>query len=413
MANNALKLPNAGIAVLMYSHDGFGLGHLKRNITLATRLVQEIPGSRILLIAGHANLPWGALPYGVDFIKLPSILKTETGIWQSRSLPIENKVLRDLRASVIQKAAEHFNPDFFLVDYTPTGVWGELIPTLEMLKTRQRPVSVFLGLRDILDAPEVTQEIWAREGNYDAIRQYYDKVLIYGRPEIFNTASQYGLEKDLAKKNMYCGYLCADDNCKPKEQMRRELKIRKKKLIVVTAGGGADAYPMMQLAMKALAKLSAKVSAEAIFITGPLMIAEQRQSLEIQARELPVRVLPCVEELIHYMNAADLIVTMASYNTLMDAVRLSKPILSIPREGPSAEQKLRAALFSRLGLVTALESPAKISPGQLASRILEALTHSFSPGMPLDMMGLQKVTRYFGHLVKKRNHEQREISRTI
>src|SRR5207253_9484824 len=66
--------------------------------------------------------------------------------------------LHDALPISILKAAELFKPDVFLVDYTPTGVWGELLPTLQMLKGQKDPPKVILGLRDILDAPEVTRE---------------------------------------------------------------------------------------------------------------------------------------------------------------------------------------------------------------------------------------------------------------
>src|SRR5438876_7614606 len=52
--------------------------------------------------------------------------------------------------------------------------------------------------------------------------------------------------------------------------MRNELQV-KDKLLVVTGGGGADAFPMMLECMKALRLLGPSAGPEAIFITGPLM----------------------------------------------------------------------------------------------------------------------------------------------
>ena len=42
--------------------------------------------------------------------------------------------MKDLRVLMIRTAAEAFRPQLLLVDYAPTGVWGELLPTLEALK---------------------------------------------------------------------------------------------------------------------------------------------------------------------------------------------------------------------------------------------------------------------------------------
>src|SRR5690606_33697637 len=119
---------------LMYSHDGFGLGHIKRNFNIARSVIQEISGSRALLLTGHTSIPFHPIPFGIDFVKLPGIVKVQNEQWAPRSLPMEPDAFREFRAGLIRTVAEHFRPDIFLVDYVPRGVWGELIPTLEWLK---------------------------------------------------------------------------------------------------------------------------------------------------------------------------------------------------------------------------------------------------------------------------------------
>jgi len=383
----------------MYSHDGFGLGHLRRNTVIATRFVREMSGSTVLMLVG---CPWGAffeLPPGVDYIKLPSIIKVDTGVWRPRTLRLGLEKIQAIRAATILKAAELLRPDVFLVDYTPTGVWGELLPTLQMLKRRQDRPKVILGLRDILDAPEVTRQLWRKDRAYDAISQYYDSVFIYGCRDVFDTAAQYGLDGVIAGKVTFCGYLCADDEDPAKAPMREELRRAKDKLVVVTAGGGYDAYPMMRACLDAFRLVGKDLPFEAIVITGPLMEHEQRESLWRQAEGLPVRMLRYVTNL-GYMNAADLVVTMAGYNTLLDAIRLRKRILVIPREGPSAEQRIRAEAFSHLGLVQAIR-PEQFSPSGLAKAILDNLDAAGPlTSVPLSMDGLTKAVHHMRSLLQ-------------
>ena len=38
------------VEILMFSHDGFGLGHLRRNTQIATRFVEEVLGASALLV---------------------------------------------------------------------------------------------------------------------------------------------------------------------------------------------------------------------------------------------------------------------------------------------------------------------------------------------------------------------------
>jgi predicted glycosyltransferase len=356
---------------MTYSHDGFGLGHLRRNTTIASHLAHEVPTSSVLMLIG---CPTGAvfkLPPGVDFIKLPSVIKRDTGVWQPLRLRIGLDKTKALRTGTILEVANLFHPQLLLVDHVPVGVWGELLPLLETLKRSDHPPVIVLGLRDILDQPEVTRTLWEREGAYEAIRRYYDEIFIYGCREVFDTSSCYGLEGEFAPRIHYCGYVCTKEPYKSKGQMRKELQIEDR-LIVVTGGGGVDAYPMMQTCMEALWLLGSHAGVEVIFISGSLMDNEQRERLREQAKGLKVRVLTHVEDSLSYLNAADLVVTMAGYNSLCEVLQLRKKALVVPRSGPSAEQQMRARLFAERGLADVIY-PSELSPKKMAGKLMESL----------------------------------------
>jgi len=156
---------------MTYSHDGFGLGHLRRNTTIASHFANELPTSSVLMLIG---CPTGAvfkLPPGVDFIKLPSIIKRDTGVWHPLRLRIGLDKTKALRTATIHEVAHVLHPQLLLVDHVPVGVWGELLPVLEMLKRRDDAPTIVLGLRDIVDRPEVTRTLWEREGASQAIRR--------------------------------------------------------------------------------------------------------------------------------------------------------------------------------------------------------------------------------------------------
>ncbi len=317
------------------------------------------------------------LPTGVDFIKLPSVVKRNTGVWLPLRLRIGLEKTKALRVATIQEAVRVFHPQVLLVDHVPVGIWGELLPSLQMLRRRSDAPTIVLGLRDILDAPEVTRSLWEREGTYEAIRRYYDEIFIYGRKEIFDTGAHYGLDGEFAPKLHYVGYVCEHEPYKNRSEMRSELQVENK-LLVVTGGGGADAFPMMLECMKALRLLGAKSGLEAIFITGPLMEGGQREHLRELAKGLKARVLVHVEDHLSHMNAADLVVTMAGYNSLYQLLRLRKKGLVIPRSGPSAEQQTRARLFAERGLVDVIQ-PGELSPKKMAEKFMDGLEQTDYP----------------------------------
>ena len=370
-------IPANATCVMTYSHDGFGLGHLRRNTTIASHLAGDVPESSVLMLIGCPAGAVFSLPAGVDFIKLPSIIKRDTGVWHPLRLRIGLDKTKELRSAILQQVARVFHPQLLLVDHVPVGVWGELLPLLELLKRRVDPPQIVLGVRDILDHPEVTCALWGREGAYDAIREYYDEIFIYGCRKFFDTGLHYGLEREFAPMIRYCGYVCAKEPYKSKEQMRKELQVEGR-LIVITGGGGADAYPMMQTCMRALKLMGSHAGVAAVFISGPQMDNQQRERLRDEAKGQKARVLTHVEDPLSYLNAADLIVTMGGYNSLCQLLHLRKKPLVVPRSGPSAEQRIRAQLFADRGLADVL-FPDVLSPQKMAEKLMHDLQRKEGP----------------------------------
>ncbi len=102
--------------ILMYSHDTFGLGHLRRCRAIAHSLVADYHGLHILLISG-AQIA-GAFDYRarVDFVKIPSVIKLRSGEYTSLERHIDLKETMKMRQAIIRHTAETFQPDFFIVD---------------------------------------------------------------------------------------------------------------------------------------------------------------------------------------------------------------------------------------------------------------------------------------------------------
>lgn len=378
--------------VLTYSHDGFGLGHMRRNANIASRLVADRTDACALMVVGCPTGHLFHLPKGVDFLRLPSIVKVASNTWEPRSLNVSSARLRDLRASLIAETAKCFQPEAVLVDHLPAGVWRELVPTLKMLKRRPRPPKVILGLRDIIDAPELVCETWEREGIYDLIDTYYDEILVYGSESLFDTTAKYGLGDRFAGRVHYCGYVCAEESAATREDVRAALKMGDSPLVLVTAGGGADAFDMMLCSIAALRIAQDTSSVQAILIAGPLMEDAKVKALRRAVRGLPIRVLTSVSDFMSHLAAADLVVTMGGYNTLVESIRLGKASVVVPRPGPSLEQQIRARLFAQQGLVEMVEL-ASLSPVSLAEVIRRQLGTPRLPSSVLDCNGVEEVVR--------------------
>jgi predicted glycosyltransferase len=189
----------------------------------------------------------------------------------------------------------------------------------------------------------------------------------------------------------YCGYVCNMDAVKDPQQVRDKLEIGDEPIIVVMAGGGADAFRLMETYLKALPLVDTR--ATTVMVTGPFMPEEQRKTLRDRARELGVQVRTSVSDSLSHLNAADLVVSMAGYNTVSEILRFRKRAILVPRPGPSAEQRMRASILGRRGLVTAIE-PCDLSPTRLASAIVETLSKPSPSALQIPQMhGVDTVTR--------------------
>src|SRR5687767_3618976 len=156
-----------GPRLLVYSQDGLGLGHLRRTNTLARRFLAACPDACALLVSDSPLGTFFGVAPNQDYLKLPSIVKSQPGVWRGASLPISGDDLLSLRQDLLTSAALSFKPDLFVVDHMPHGALGELLPTLEAL--RSTDTRVVLGLRDIVDAPEIVRRRWQMEGAYEAL----------------------------------------------------------------------------------------------------------------------------------------------------------------------------------------------------------------------------------------------------
>jgi predicted glycosyltransferase len=367
--------------IMMYSQDGFGLGHMRRTTSIAHQIMAMRPDACVLTMADSRLGQFFEPGARHDYLKLPSIVKDGPGLWRGVSLPLPFADIHAMRKEIIRSAVLSFQPHVLLVDHMPHGAMGELLPTLEELHRRGSPTRVVLGLRDILDAPATVRQRWQVEGAYEVLERYYDTVLVYGQREIYDVAAEYGLGAAVADRIRYTGYVCTPNL--PRYAGRARAKYLANapadtKLFVAMAGGGADAYPMMRALLEALPALQQEQPCTLAMVTGPFMPAEQRRDLEARARATPgAHVSMTVSDTLSYIAGADLVFAMCGYNTTMEILRSKTPAVLIPRSGPSAEQRTRARLFAERGWV-GLVDPDDLS----AAAIVEATRRTLAAGTP-------------------------------
>ncbi len=368
------RRPSPSPRLLIYGHDTYGLGHLRRNLTIAHGLTHAFPDLSILLLTGSPAVHNLAMPGNVDYVKLPSVVKVGNEDYQARTLDVGAKEIVRMRAALIREAVKGFAPDVVLVDHAPTGMKGEMLPALEELRLTRPHARVVLGLRDIVDQPERVRAQWKEQGTYAVMERLYDAILVYGTSRILDVAAAYDLPRAVSEKMQYCGYLRRKASSAAAASVRARLCPTGARLIVVTAGGGEDGHPLFRDYLTGLQNGEAVANAVSVIVTGPFLPAPERAELARLASGLPrVHLLDFTDELIGLMQAADLTVCMGGYNTLCEVLSVGARALVVPRVEPRREQLLRAQAFAVLGLVDIL-LPDALTPTTLLDRVKTLLS---------------------------------------
>ena len=265
--------------ILMYSHDSFGLGHLRRCRTIAHALVEDYRGLNVLIISGATIA--GAFDYRarVDFVKIPSVIKLRNGEYTSMDRHIDLQETLKMRRSIIYHTAESFQPDIFIVDKEPMGLRGEVEETLAYLKGQG--TKLVIGLRDVMDAPQLLEAEWKRNNVMTKIGQFYDDVWIYGPPDFHDPLTGLDVPHTVRDKMDFVGFLQ-----RSKTQAETVAHRPEGDYLLVTTGGGGDGSELIDDVINAY-RHDSELTHKALVVLGPYMPADQRQRFTSSVADIP------------------------------------------------------------------------------------------------------------------------------
>lgn len=394
--------------LLIYSHDTFGLGNIRRIMNVATYLHRAIPDLSILIVTGSPMIQSFRIPKGIDYIKLPCLSRTEREGYSAKYLDSNISEVIRLRSDLILSSVLNFKPDIMLIDKKPYGIKHELRETLSLVKNYLPRTKTILLLRDILDAPATTTKVWEDNGYYEAVKSAYDLVLVLGTPGIFDPRVEYNFPFTASEKVEFCGYIQPQFLLRDRDAIRQELQVKSaERLVLVTPGGGEDGHALVQTYIQALQQMPQRPRIRSLIVTGPEMSESQRHSFNQSALQFPdVSMLEFTNDLPSYMNASDLVVSMGGYNTVCEILSLKKRAIIVPRVRPVAEQWIRAERMSRLGLLATIH-PDSLTPQGLLRTILTELSSDQPLRPTLDLDALPTLTHHVSMLLDGKDQPAR------
>ncbi len=190
--------------ILIYAHDGRGLGHVSRSVAIGMALRRIAPSLRVLVVTGckFTQELIGSVP--LDWLKLPSY-ETEVVDGKSRGLSGNSQFsdhdLGVLRSEELRGLFQLYRPRIMLCDHSPQGKHKELKALFEIEKKFE---TIFiLGMRGIIG--EVSQVVSPL--SQQLFKKHYHFLFWYGDSDILGINHIEQLRKQFACEPYECGYV--------------------------------------------------------------------------------------------------------------------------------------------------------------------------------------------------------------
>ena len=365
---------NSTYNILMYSHDTYGLGHIRRTMAIASHLLG--PHINFLILTGSPIAGRFSFPEQIDFVRIPGMIKKTNDEYLPLSIKINVRHALDIRKNIITATAKTFQPHLFIVDKEPLGLKKEVLPTLQWLRRCRPDTRSILGLRDIMDDADTVKKDWKEKKVYQHLEKLYSEIWIYGIQDFYDPIKEYEISDSVSRKMHFTGYIPRKIPGKDAvRHIKKELGLKNgERLVVVTTGGGGDGYRVMDTYLKSLETHTSSLPFKSVLITGPFMPKQERRDVFKRARKLGLRTYHFYRQMEKIFAAADIVVSMGGYNTLCEILGQGTLSLLIPRETPRKEQIIRARAFHRQNLVDYIPWD-RLSPGLLHEKLVALLQH--------------------------------------
>jgi predicted glycosyltransferase len=309
--------------VLVFTHDGRGLGHLRRLSRVGKVLQQR---ASVLFLTGHREASW-IVPPECEYIHLPNLDSLDprrSRQWGRKPFLRDGLSMgRALRRDIIASAIEQFCPTVIILDYLPLGMDEEM---REFIVGMPECRKYFIS-RGILGSPEQVRKDVLTDAAMASLREDYHLILCMSDSKIVDMAVEYSLEPRIADKIAYVGYAAEPVSEKAVEAVRAKRMIPEgAKWVVCTAGGGKEGESLIQRCWDV-----AQIFPECYFD----IVVGSRSRLLLEADVFAdgnrIHLVPSEDRQLPVLHAAaDIVITRGGYNSTIEACMGSARIIVAP-----------------------------------------------------------------------------------
>lgn len=366
--------------ILFWVQHLLGIGHLARTATLARAMTGA--GMEVIIASGGEPAPVIDVG-GARLAQLPTARAVDIyfkvlhdaddrpidDAWRARRLAASLALYRDVR------------PDIVMTELFPFGrrqFRFELEPLLAEARADGAPV--IASVRDILVAPAKPERMLEM---LERARKFYDLVLVHGDPDLVPFERTFPHLAELSDRVRYTGYVVDEREGPASADGKDE--------ILVSAGGGAVAEPLLRAAMAAR-PLTQAANARWRFLVGHNLgqdvfddlagMAGDGAIVERARRDFPTLLKRC-----------RLSISQGGYNTVLETLAAGARAAIVPYAGGlETEQTLRAEALQARGALEVV-AEADLTPVRLAAAIDRALANPPSSAAGVRIDGAAETVR--------------------
>ncbi len=344
--------------VSYYCQHVLGIGHFQRSLEICKAIAKTSPTT---LILGGPQVQVSSP--GVKILQLPG-LKMDNNFENLQPCD-QSLALDQAKTQRVEALFTHFTktqPDVFITELYPFGRKAfrfELDPILAAIKSdRFSECLCICSVRDILVEKSQGREKFEKRV-VNTLNSYFDGILVHSDPMVIKLDETFSLMRKISPPVHYTGYVTNEPARALSTSPRTKVGINSsEKLIVASIGGGNVGYELLSATLKAVKILQADTRIYLQIFCGPYCDDLFYGDLKEKEDEF-IRVNRFTKRFPEWLQAADLSISMAGYNTCMNLSFAGIPCIVYPFN-QNREQRLRAerlGMFSPLDIIDETPTP--------------------------------------------------------
>ncbi len=349
--------------VMLYCQYLSGMGHLVRSTQVAKALLRHFD---VTFVSGGPPITGFRMPEGVAVRQLPP-LWLEDGVFRVPEGSGEVADMKAARTAMLIATFDAERPQAIVTEFFPFGrhdLLFELEPWLDHVRRVAPHTLIVSSLRDLIGKTVLGEQT---DRIVKLVNRWFDLVLVHADPSFQRFAESFPAVDALQPPVFHTGFVAEPAPANAIDVAGPQ--------VLVSVGGGRIGLPLLEAALGAARQLQNTLPHEFRLFTGPFLEDAAFARLQAAAAGQPnVRLARFTPSLLAHMAQADLSLSLAGYNTVMNILTAGVPAVLSPigHYGFDVEQAQRAGKLAARGLA-AVVAPEELGPERLAAEVCAGL----------------------------------------